>query len=253
LTYSDISHLCFLEIGDHPDVRQWRQGDHLGSNADILALLDLPSAHHSARGGCDPGTVEVDPRQIAQGLLGLERRNRLCPLGVQHDELLSLLIEFCAVRAERRVGALLVVDGLFDELVRSGDPGAQQSLLANSLQAIARHVRFAGADIGFRLRHNRRLQELLLVEALYRRASGRDIASRLLQLSAVIVIDDLDQQLPAASPGEVLHRETADISGRSGRERRQIGLQIGVVGGLKRCGTELPTPFAGRARNSCLK
>ena len=46
------------------------------------------------------------------------------------------------------------------------------------------------------------------------------------------------------NPLEVLHVNPADIAGNLGRERRRIGLKIGIIGALQGGRAYPPVPFA---------
>ncbi len=67
----------------------------------------------------------------------------------------------------------------------------------------------------------------------------------LVDLGAIIVIDDLDQQIAGFDLLEIPHSDLADIAGNLGGERRQVGMQIGVVGALHRGRSNPPVPLNG--------
>jgi hypothetical protein len=90
---------------------------------------------------------------------------------------------------------------------------------------------------------HRVLQQFLLLDVLDRRLGRRDARLRLLELGAVIVVDHLDQEVAGLDPLEIMDRHTADIARNFGGERREVGLQIGVLGALSSRRPHPPVPF----------
>lgn len=109
---------------------------------------------------------------------------------------------------------------------------------------IAGDVRLAGGDLGLGLLDQGFLQALLLFDVVDGGTGGGDIGLRLIELGAVIVVDDLDQDVAAMNALEVLHQHVADVTGNLGGERRRIGLQVGVVSALQHSRPHPPVPFA---------
>ena len=109
-------HLGLFVVGDHPDVRERNERDHLGADADILTGADLPFADHSIDWRSDAGVAEGDVGEIARRLLRLERGVGLLFLALQYIQLLALLRQLRLVESESGLRALFIVDGLFHEL-----------------------------------------------------------------------------------------------------------------------------------------
>lgn len=99
------------------------------------------------------------------------------------------------VEFERGLGALFIVDRLFDDLKRPGETSSQQFLLAHGLEMVTRHIGLGPFNRRLGLLDQRRLQHLLLLDALDRRLGSRDVRLRLLQCGAIVVVDDFNQQI----------------------------------------------------------
>jgi hypothetical protein len=77
------------------------------------------------------------------------------------------------------------------------------------------------------------------------RGCGRDGGSKLCHGRLIIVLHDFREQLPGVDPLEVLYRHALYITGYLGGNRRQVGLQVGILRGLF-SGVALPaTPTRG--------
>ena len=76
------------------------------------------------------------------------------------------------------------------------------------------------------------LQLALRVQGRSLRRGGGDTRLRLGDRGAIVVIDDLRQQLAALHALEILDRQIAHIAADLGGDRREVGLQIGVIGSL---------------------
>ena len=87
--------------------------------------------------------------------------------------------------------------------------------------------------------HIGRLQIALRLQRLGLRRRGGYVGLRLRDQGAIVVIDDLRQELTGAHVLEVLHRQLADIPGYLGRDRGHVRLQVGIIRGLP-LGVPLP-------------
>src|SRR5271168_5306317 len=83
--------LRLLVVGDHPDIGQRYERDHLGAKADVLTGPNLSLADHSIDRRGDAGVAKSDFGEIVSRLLGLKGGIGLHLLSVQHIELLPLL------------------------------------------------------------------------------------------------------------------------------------------------------------------
>src|SRR5580704_18264267 len=243
-----IGHLRFLVVGDDPYIRQRHERDHLGADAEILAGAHQALTHHAVDGGDYPRVAQIDRRQIFCSSLSLQRRGRLRLLALQDVELLTLLIQLGLVEGKTGGRPLFVVDGLFDELRRTG-VFIRKILLADGFQMIASHVRLARRDFGLGLFDQCFLQALLLFDVFDRGSGGVDIGLSLIELGAVIVVDDLDQDIAPANALEVLHQHALNVAWNFGSERCRIGLKVGIVGFLQYGRSQPPVPFASDDEN----
>ena len=64
------------------------------------------------------------------------------------------------------------------------------------------------------------------------RLGGGDIGRCLSPRGAIIIVHNLDNELPGTDLVKILHRDGTDIAGDLGAERGEIGLQISVVSRL---------------------
>ena len=83
-----------------------------------------------------------------------------------------------------------------------------------------------------------------MFDVLDRRSGSRDVCLGLLELRAVVVVDELDEQLAGLDRLEILHGQLADIGWDLGGQRRGVGLEIGIVRGLPYGRPHPPVPFA---------
>src|SRR5580704_8385161 len=239
-----IGHLRFLVVGDDPYIRQRYERDHLRADAEILAGAHQALTHHAVDRGDYPRVAQIDRRQIFCSPLSLQRRGSLRLLALQDVELLTLLIQLGLVEGKTGGRPLFVVDSLFDELRRTGVFIRKKILLAHGFQMIASHVRLARRDFGLSLFDQCFLQALLLFDVFDRGSGGVDIGLSLIELGAVVVVDDLDQDIAAANALEVLHPHVLDVAGNFGGEGCRISLKVGIVGFLQYGRSHPPVPFA---------
>jgi hypothetical protein len=68
---------------------------------------------------------------------------------------------------------------------------------------------------------------------------------RLIELGPVVVVNDFDDWVARVNPLKVLNVDGFDVPGNLGGQRRRIGLQVGVVGGLQRGRANPKIPFEG--------
>ena len=95
-----VRHLSFFVVGDDPHIRQWHQRDHLRANAKILARAYEALTDHAINRSYYSGVTQVDLRQITRSFLSLQRGDGLSLLAFQYVQLLTLLIQLCAVQCE---------------------------------------------------------------------------------------------------------------------------------------------------------
>jgi hypothetical protein len=86
---------------------------------------------------------------------------------------------------------------------------------------------------------------VLLLDVVNRRPCGVDTGLRLIELGAVVIVNDIDDGITGTNSLKVLNVDGLDISGNLGRQRCRVSLQIGIVGGLQRCRANPPVPFVG--------
>jgi hypothetical protein len=67
----------------------------------------------------------------------------------------------------------------------------------------------------------------------------------LIELGAVVVVNDIDDGIARVNPLKVLNVDGSDVSGNFGGERCRISLQIGIVGGLQHSRANPPVPLVG--------
>ncbi len=110
--------------------------------------------------------------------------------------------------------------------------GGQQDLLASDVAAVLVDVGVGrlgggarGVDVGA-------LQRLLGLQGLDLLHCGAEVGLGQGRRGPIIIIDDQGDQVARAHPLEILGRDGADIAGDLGGDRRQVGLQVGVIGGL---------------------
>src|SRR5580658_2184490 len=101
--------LCFLEIGDYPDIRQWREGRDLSADPDQLPGFDLTQSDHAVLGRGNRCVPEVDPGQIARGALRSGGRLALPELCREDGEFAFRRADLCPVLRELRLE--LIVSG----------------------------------------------------------------------------------------------------------------------------------------------
>src|SRR5580704_6157335 len=244
-----IGHLRFLVVGDDPYIRQRHERDHLRADAEILAGAHQAFTHHTVDRGDYLRVAQIDRRQSLCSPLSLQRRGGLCLLALQDIKLLTLLIQLGLVQGKTRGRAFFVVDSLFDELRCAGVFIRKQSLLADGFQMIASHVCLARRDFGLGLFDQGFLQALLLFDIVDRSSSGSDIGLSLIELGAVVVVDDLDQDIASTNALEVLHPHVLDVAGNFGSEGCRISLKISIVGFLQYGRSHPPIPFASDDEN----
>jgi hypothetical protein len=101
-------------------------------------------------------------------------------------------------------GAVVSLD-VIDELRGAGIALGDQSFLPHRLEMVARHIRLARGYLGLGLLDQGFLQAFLLLDVVDCRAGCHDISLGLIKLGAVIVVDDLDEDVAAMNALEVLH------------------------------------------------
>ena len=127
LAKPDVGHLGLLVVRDHPDVRQRNDGDHLRADIDELAEPHLPLTHQPIRGRQDSRVAQVVRGERDLRLGGVDLRLELLFLDVDRRQRGLLLVELGVVQPPLRERPLGVVVGLFDQLLRAGDPGPERS------------------------------------------------------------------------------------------------------------------------------
>ena len=226
----DAGHLGFLVICDHPDVGQWHDSDDLRSDIDELAEPDLPLADQAIRRRHDARIAQVVGGERDLRLGRVDLRLELLFLDVDRRKRRLLLVELSCVQTPLGDGPLGVVVGLLDQLLRAGDPGAQEVALALVLELIAQDVGLGGVDRRFGLLDKRLLHDPLIGEIGERRLGGGEIGLRQLELSLVVGRVDHCEKVALAHDLEVVDRHFGDVPGHTGRERRHISRYERVVG-----------------------
>ncbi len=200
-----VGQLGFLVVGDHPDARQRRQRGELAADPDILARPDLPLAQHAVHRRDHAGVAKVDLRRTQIGRLGGDRGLRLSLLGHQHLDLQRRGVGLGPVLRELRGQLVTPCRQLLRRLGRRR-ARRQQAALAGGVAAIlrqgrggGRNDRPGGLDVG-------RLQRLLGFEGLRLGLRGGKVRRGLGDRGAIVVVDDLGDQLAGPHPVEILHR-----------------------------------------------
>jgi hypothetical protein len=110
LSHRHVSELGFLEVGDHPDIRQWRERGDLAPNGNELPRLYLALSDHPILGSDNAGVAQVDFSHLETGFLSGQGGFRLGFLGAEYIELARgrhflgpVLLE---LRGELRMGGL---------------------------------------------------------------------------------------------------------------------------------------------------
>ena len=128
ISHPNICHLGLLEIGDDPNVRQRYHGDDLGADIDELTGANLTLADRPVYRGHDLRVVQIIARKIHLCLRGTHLCFQLLFLDIEAGEQGLLLVELRAVELQLSLGPLLVVFGLFEQLLSSGKSGHQVAL-----------------------------------------------------------------------------------------------------------------------------
>ncbi len=175
----DVGHLGFLVVRSHPDVGQRDDGDHLRADIDELAEPHLPLTHQTIRRGEDSRVAQVVRGERNLRLRGLDLRPDLLFLNIDCRQRGLLLIELGVVQPPLRDGSFRVGVSLFDQLLRAGDSGPQQVVLALVLELVAQHVGLGRVDSRLSLANKRFLDVALVLKVGERRpAPQRDWLAR---------------------------------------------------------------------------
>jgi hypothetical protein len=128
-------------------------------------------------------------------------------------------------------------------------------VLARQITLVLLYVRCGCGDSGFGRVHIRALQSALRLQRLDLRRGCGDTRDELIYGGTIVIVDDLDQKLSGPYALEVLHGHGAHIARHFRGDRRQIRLQIRIVGRLQ-AGVRFPAVPAGgdehqRAQGDC--
>lgn len=228
-----MGQLRFFVIRDHPYVGKRHESYDLRAHARILAGLDLPLPYLAVARRDDACIAEIDPRKVECGALGRQRRSCLSFLRIVNRELAFGGLELSLVLLKNGSRLLFVRIGLFDELRCSGDPRCQQVSLTLSFKMIAGQCCFG------RLNGRCCRRDIILLKPPKRanifegRLRACNIGLGLSDLRLVIDIDDRGYKIASLDALIIGNRNSLDIAGDAGGQRRYIGRQIGIVSPLR--------------------
>jgi hypothetical protein len=244
LAAAHVGELGFLVVGHDID-RVERHHRHQGrAGLDVLADPQRPRANR-AGDRCDDGRVgQVELCLVLDRPAMVALRLSLDAFGRQYVDLAlgdqqpgPTTLQLRRLFAQRRVGLLGALDGAI--------AGLQQIAVAGVVGLGERERDLGGGDVGLFLIDGGTLLGDLCVEIADRGLGGSDIGLCLIEGHTEISIVDASENLSRGDLLVVLDEDLGDVARDLRRNRREVGLHIGVVGRLQIL-ADLPVVVAAR-------